>query len=363
MGMALARPAFRKFVRAVHVRYVVIRMAERAGLGVLAGCLAAGPLLAIALYRGVPVMVAALTAIVLGMLVGGIHGWVNRPTELQSALEADRQLGWSDLLGTVLTMEAKSPEDPWIGVIRAEADFRSAAVSPETILLRRLGARAWGGIGLAMAVVIVLGLFPTFSTPTSAEARGPSSPRSWADLQQAPQTSSGSATNSHRTAQQQDPDDPNATRLGSADDSHVRHSDSPAASDGGGSNQSRASNDPNGTGSGASQSPTARTPGIPTITAGTDRNGSAAQGAPAEGTGRSSTAAGRGPESASGTAGGAADSADVPPWESADWKQDVQRAQNAIGTGRLPDAYRDLVRDYFDRAPATQQPQLPTHDR
>jgi hypothetical protein len=361
--MALPRPAFRKFVRAVHVRYVVIRMAERAGLGVLAGCLAAGPLLAIALYRGFPVMAAAVIAIAIGMVSGCIHGWVTRPTELQSALEADRQLGWSDLLGTVITMEAKSPADPWVGVIRAEADFRSAAVSPETILLRRLGARAWGGIGLAAAVVIVLGLFPTFSTPTSANESGPSTPRSWADLQEAPQTLSSSATNSHRTPRQQDPDDPNASRFSDTDRSHTQHPENPAASDGGGSNHSRASNDPNGTGSGASQSPTARTPGIPIVTAGTDSNGGASQGTPAGGAGSSSNAAGSGPNSSSGTTAGAGDAADAPPWESPGWKQDVQRAQNAIGTGKLPDAYRDLIRDYFDPASFHPQPDPSAHDR
>ena len=260
-------------------------------------------------------------------------------------------------------MEAKSPEDSWVGVIRAEADFRSAAASPATVVLRRLGARAWGGIGLATAVVIVLGLFPTFSAQTNADEGGPSMPRSWADIQQAPQNISSSATNSHRTPRQQDPDDPNASRFGNAEASRDRHPDNAMASEAGRSNQSRASNDPNGTGSGASHSQSSRNPGIATVTSGTDSNRGSSQGTLSSGAGRSSDAPVRGPNSSSGTTAGAGNAADVPPWESPRWKQDVQQAQNAIGTGQLPDAYRDLVRDYFDPASSHPRPDPSAHDR
>jgi hypothetical protein len=54
--------------------------------------------------------------------------------------------------------------------------------------------------------------------------------------------------------------------------------------------------------------------------------------------------------SAAGTTAGASTAAPpTPPWRSSDWPADVRRAHEAIDAGRVPDAQRDLVREYFDR--------------
>jgi len=37
----------------------------------------------------------------------------------------------------------------------------------------------------------------------------------------------------------------------------------------------------------------------------------------------------------------------VAPWQSSDWFYAQSRATRAIEAGRVPDAYRDVVRDYF----------------
>jgi hypothetical protein len=38
------------------------------------------------------------------------------------------------------------------------------------------------------------------------------------------------------------------------------------------------------------------------------------------------------------------------PWSGADWPAARAAALRAIDGGRVPDAYRNLVRDYFDRS-------------
>ena len=38
----------------------------------------------------------------------------------------------------------------------------------------------------------------------------------------------------------------------------------------------------------------------------------------------------------------------IPPWRSPTWPADRDAALNALTSGRVPDAYRDLVREYFD---------------
>ncbi|MDB5300045.1 MAG: hypothetical protein JWO87_1708, partial [Phycisphaerales bacterium] len=37
----------------------------------------------------------------------------------------------------------------------------------------------------------------------------------------------------------------------------------------------------------------------------------------------------------------------APPWKSANWPTDVDRARRALDAGQIPAAYRDLVRTYF----------------
>jgi hypothetical protein len=39
----------------------------------------------------------------------------------------------------------------------------------------------------------------------------------------------------------------------------------------------------------------------------------------------------------------------APPWKASDWHSSQRRADEQIRNGQVPDAYRDLVRDYFAR--------------
>ena len=49
------------------------------------------------------------------------------------------------------------------------------------------------------------------------------------------------------------------------------------------------------------------------------------------------------------TSGHAANVAE--PWRTDSWEQDRAAALQAVENGTVPDAYRDLIRDYFARTP------------
>ena len=39
----------------------------------------------------------------------------------------------------------------------------------------------------------------------------------------------------------------------------------------------------------------------------------------------------------------------IAPWQASNWPQTVERARQAVDSGQVPTAYRDLVKDYFNR--------------
>ena len=105
------------------------------------------PLVAIAIFRGSPAIPLAITAVAVGITSGLIWGWIGRPSRLAAAMEADRQLGSADLLSSALSLSNRT-DDPWSSAVVVEADRWATLHSPSSVLLNRLGARAWGGIGI-----------------------------------------------------------------------------------------------------------------------------------------------------------------------------------------------------------------------
>src|SRR2546423_699532 len=153
--MAASAPHFENFLRALHRRLVVVRALERTGLGALAGCVAAEGLIPLLLWRGESAVTPALFLLGLGAAVGLLWGVTHRPTALAAAMEADRQLGLSDLLGTAAAC-AGAVQDPWCRTVLAVADDRCRRHAPSQVLLNRFGGRALGGIGLAAALALNL---------------------------------------------------------------------------------------------------------------------------------------------------------------------------------------------------------------
>src|SRR5437588_9435109 len=102
---------FDRFVRALHRRFLVVRGLERIGGAMLIGCGASLLLLPLAMWRSLPTM--ALIWLVLGCCggMGLLAGLLWRPTRLDAAMEADRQLRLADLLSSALSVRAVS--DPW----------------------------------------------------------------------------------------------------------------------------------------------------------------------------------------------------------------------------------------------------------
>ncbi|HEV7298961.1 MAG TPA: hypothetical protein VGN72_06305 [Tepidisphaeraceae bacterium] len=143
-----------RFLARVHRRATAWRIGEAVGLGIgvaagVASALAAG---LVYLQRDAwPVVGATLLA---GALAGVVRGIATRPTRFETACLADRQLNLHELLSTAMTL--RDHAEPWAQGVVAQADRRARSLRANDLLLQRLGARAWGGIGIATAMTLVL---------------------------------------------------------------------------------------------------------------------------------------------------------------------------------------------------------------
>lgn len=359
-------PIFLRFLRRVHRRLVAVRLLEWAGAGLLAGCAAAAGLIPVLLWNGRPAWGAAGWAAAVGVMAGLAWGLGRRPRMLDAAIEADQQLRLADLLGTAWCLHGRHDDNsvpmPWAASVLAMADARCAGLSPAAAVLRRFGARAWGGIGLATAMVLALASLSTNSSTTLAGGTGlvsnPARPQQatarlpndrpiagapW-DAPSRRRVGPTEGTDERRRGMPlplPEADRPDATAT--ASEPRDRRGQSAAGTDGGGSGMARGNGNPavatkppvpsNPPRSDASRPPLATASGI------------------ADGPGRSpqTSEPGLTPDLGNHDAASAGARADVPPWRSDTWASDVSRARIALDAGRVPVAYRDLVRRYFDR--------------
>jgi hypothetical protein len=334
---------FERFIHRVHRRYVALRLVEQTGLGILAGAGVGLPLVAIAIWRSLPAATLAIASLTLGAIAGLLHGYLTRPIPLQSALEADRQLETADLLSSAWSLR-QSP-DPWAQAMRSSADHWSRSTQPSTVILNRLGARAWGGVGLATALLLVLTMLPTYARPTQA-ADNPSASNSVTDPQQNPQI-----TQSHsrvRTFLQQDPEDLNSNRMSPSElnSPPLSPPGSNASTD---PAHSSLANDPNGRGASESHSKS-NSAQLPRNSDPTSSNPTSSPGRTASGTGQTGQHPIT-PGNNSSQIGSVSPNPQTPaaPWKSTQWPQDSDRALRAVDSGQIPDQYRDVIHGYFDR--------------
>src|SRR5438105_13419042 len=90
-----------RFVRSLHARFVLVRGAERVGACVLVASAAAIALVPIILWRGgAAPLPAVLMLLGFGLSIGILLGILRRPSRMDAAAEADRQLRLADLIGT-----------------------------------------------------------------------------------------------------------------------------------------------------------------------------------------------------------------------------------------------------------------------
>jgi hypothetical protein len=335
------------FLKRVHRRWTLWRVLEHAAIGVLGGCAFAAIVGTVAYSRGDSALPFCAAGIVPGAAVGALLGWIRRPSILQAAMEADRQLHLKDLLSTALsaasgqTIRADGLHDAWSGTLQTLAEARCVSLSPSDLMLRRLSPRAWGGVGLAAAMVLTLGVIS--SNPLVSRA-GLSS-RGSAAVTPAPAESARASTDSPSSA---DGDD--SSRRESAK-SIVPASDDPStvvASASSAQTDQTSSVGKDGSGGGAGRTEAhpraAEHPDNPNL-AGRDAS---AGGAPVGGAGTPDATAQR-HQAGGGTVSNDASTRPAAPWRAASWSADQQAANQALEQRKIPDEYRKLVRDYFAR--------------
>ncbi|HSV15131.1 MAG TPA: hypothetical protein VLI90_12805 [Tepidisphaeraceae bacterium] len=327
-----------RFINAVHRRLVVIRAGETAGICLLVACALLAPLLMILWWNGEPAVPATLLGIISGLWLGvSIALTVRRwPSTMMAASEADRQFELADLLATAMVLDASyasGTSDLMSGEVLAVADARCRTLSPSQLVLRRLGSRTWGGVGLSLALVITLALVPT--RPARLDAAETANDATAANALTTPTPASISSTTApNRHPSRVDPANEDSTMMTSAEDNATGNQPTVAAR----SNSTHAA----GSGGGESQSNRpAATPDLPTVAGQHDAK---ASGEAAGGSSRHGSNGGDNIRSGSATAHSRA----TPQWHGGESGTSPNDGSLAA-PDRVPGEYRDLVRDYFQR--------------
>jgi hypothetical protein len=327
-----------RFVTAIHRRWVIWRALERGGIGVLVGCALAGLLYPILLWRGEPAMPMVLSAMGLGAICGLLFGLHARPTRLDAAIEADRQLQLHDLLSSAISV-SRTKSDEWSAALIAMAEAKCRLIQPREVILNRLGGRAWSGIGLASAIVLVLGVLSMNPIVTQAVAHLSSRSPAVVDSSDARDSQSRLASANpspanHRPeagdeAHSQIPEPVDADRATAEERSSSAPINSASGAGAGQATTGQRSTAPLALS--ASPATSQDTIGTRTASGGADgthaRNGNDATGA-----------------NVSPSAG-----ASAPAWQSSKWPAAREQAMRDVRENRTPPAYKDLVRDYFNR--------------
>jgi len=332
-----SNPTFLRFLQKLHRRRILLGAIESAGLGLLAGsavCILLGPLL---LWRGRDAAGFAAVTLAAGSAVGALFGLLRRPPLFDTAMEADRQLALAELLGTAF--QARGKVDEWSSAVIALADERCRHLSPSSLVLRRLGSRAWGGIGLSAALSIAIALLGT--SPASHQARATDAETGLSAVTPSAgdraRTDSSIGSPRARHAEQGDP-----TAALQRDDAAERTS---ATAQPGTRQDSWSASAGDSTGAGAADSVARSMRGSASRwnSAPAQRHESTAFAA--GGVGRATDPSVAGTD----TAAGLADSQRprVAPWQLATWPADRAAALASVRQRNISDSHRDLVRRYF----------------
>jgi hypothetical protein len=342
---------FAIFLGRVYYRQVVVHLAERMGLGVLIACGVVLPILAVGLYRGWALGSVGSDGIIGGAIAGLLWGVLSRPSRLSTAMKADAQLEWNDLLSSALLLQSLGQSDQWAQAVERSADEKCVAARASSVNVGRLGGRSWAGIALAALVVIVPAMLPASGASNIRREK----PIPALNVLSLPEESASSLVRKaidRRMANQPDPDDAQASRMASPDSGSTQPGEDPGAkSDHDADAQGHHPGlDRKGTGSGASFTNASRSSPIRNESASVGTGRSTPQGAAAGGIGASSGRAEGGALAEGQLQNNRQKSATATPaWQSSNWPDDSRRGIDAADSGAVPDAYRDIVRAYFDR--------------
>ncbi|HEX2972169.1 MAG TPA: hypothetical protein VHP11_07540, partial [Tepidisphaeraceae bacterium] len=117
-----------RFVRRVYGRMLVWRALESAGVGLFVGCIVVLIASCAAIYRGRPADGLVLWFLPLASFGGAAWFLWRRPHVLDAAMEADRQLGLSDLLSTAWVLRHDAVGDAFPAAVMATAEARCAGL-------------------------------------------------------------------------------------------------------------------------------------------------------------------------------------------------------------------------------------------
>jgi hypothetical protein len=327
-----------QLVSAIHRRWVIWRAVERGGVGVLVGCALAAVLYPILLWRGEPTMPMIVGAIGLGAICGLLSGLHARPTRLNAAIEADRQLKLHDLLSSAISVE-RTRSDEWSAAVIAMAEAKCHSIAPRDVILNRLGVRVWGGIGLATAIVLVLGVLSSNPIVTQAVAnlsgRSPAVANSSdATERESPLASASASSPVHHpeakdATHTQIPEPVDSGQATTEDRSSAAHSDSA-----------------NGTGAGTAKTEQRLT--SPLASSASPAGSNDLSGTRTASGGAANPHARSGEDNASANVSPSA-AANVPAWQSPSWPTAREQALRDVRDRKTPPEYNDLIRDYFNR--------------
>ncbi|HEY7089877.1 MAG TPA: hypothetical protein VH518_17400 [Tepidisphaeraceae bacterium] len=313
-----------RFLHRTRRRWFIWRTFEWGAICAFAGAVVGLMLVSVLIWRGEEALSPALILLGVGAIAGVVFGLTRRPTILQTAIEADRQLDLHDLLGTVLAKQTFG--DPiFESVVLARAEHVCARLSPNDLVLRRLGGRAWGGIGITSAMLLTVAMMS--ARPGSSVAGGE---RFGPDDAEARNANVGAvlehqarefiSTGSHRETASRGRND-SSEGDGPSDRSPIGDGRSQRAGknafssrDATGSNAGRSAN--------ANVPDLKRPPGDVSIL----------------------------PDGLGHADNGVTDPAStghVAPWNGQQWEADRQQAMHDLESGGIPDTYRDVIREYF----------------
>lgn len=315
-------------------------IAEHAGLGLLAGCCCVLLLLPILLWRQEAGQTVALVFPSLGVVLGAVVGFRKRPALRAVAEFADARFDTADLLATALTL--RDSGEPWHINILKTADASAARFSPSLLTPHRLGGRAWSGILLALIAALTLGLLSITTPMDRAQASAPPAPtdtwREWED--------SGAQ---HRETIRMSTQAALEARAESTPDSQSNQGNDAASSDAGSAQKSnhspREGQAETGVGGGSARTDSAHVE-LPSDHHGISSDDPVAN-APIASAGQGAEVRDRANGGVTAGQVSTQERASVAPWSSSDWPAAQTAAMNAVQNGRVPDAYRNLVRDYF----------------
>lgn len=334
-------PVAGRFISAVRRRILIIRIAESIAISMSVASALGLAVVPILWWRGETALPLAVVMLGAGCFLGMIWGISRRPSRLGAAVEADRQLGLDDLLGTIVLFDKSG--SGWDQAVAAFADERCRVLNPSAVIVNRIGLRGWAGVGILGGLLITLALL----TARPADVTAASSVLGYVAVDSSPQADAVARRDDSSKAER--PPGPG----GSDSDSARGFQEDRVVDSGDGSIIGRDSVVHSSSGIGSAAGGGMATTKIPSQSADGPKflnggEGSSHYGAVGDGAGRSDPRAGAAGENDSTTASAAGEKR-VEPWRSATCAADAAAANGDIRDGRVPQGDEEMVRDYFGR--------------